>query len=242
MSRKKTEMRIRAEAAGIKYATIYNRIQSGMSVDEAFMTPVRGSRWSKKVHDFIYEHYQGIDNQELASLINKKLGTNFTREQIKVYKNNHHLDSGLTGHYSKGHVPANKGKKLEEFMESKTLELFKSNFYPKGHSPHNTLPIGTEILRPDGYTWVKISGKNQWRQKHRILFETYHGSKIPAGKCVTFLDGDRQNFTMENLALISKDENKYLNKMGLRFKDKNMTNTGIALARLKSTIAKKERS
>ena len=241
MSREKTDMRIAADAAGLKYSTVYARVCSGMSLEQAVSTPPNESVYTKDIRKFIHEHCSGEWTRDLVDLVNDKFGTSFTENQIRAYKKNHKLSSGLNGQYHKGHIPANKGKKLDDFMSKDTQEKFRKNSFSKGDIPHNQLPIGTEILRPDGYVWIKISNPNQWKQKHRILYESYHSAGIPTGKLVTFIDGNRQNFAKENLALISKEENKYLNKMGLRFKDKDMTTTGIALARLKSTISKIER-
>ena len=59
---------------------------------------------------FVRENVEHRGNQELADLVNKKFSTNFTRLQIKGWKRNHHLSSGLTGRFEKNHIPANKGK------------------------------------------------------------------------------------------------------------------------------------
>lgn len=75
-------------------------------------------------------------------------------------------------------------------------------------------PIGTETFK-GGYWWVKINDyplpKNytaedrakNWRQKHRLIWETIHGP-IPDGYMVTFLDSDPNNCTIENLYLITR--------------------------------------
>lgn len=62
-------------------------------------------------HQFLENNVKGMGNQELTNLINDKFETDFTRQQIKTYKKNHNLSSGLTGHFPKGHVPINKGIK-----------------------------------------------------------------------------------------------------------------------------------
>lgn len=62
-------------------------------------------------YHFVLNNYLGISNVELTKIINKKFNTEFKVTQIKSYKKNHRLNSGLTGRFEKGHVPTNKGIK-----------------------------------------------------------------------------------------------------------------------------------
>jgi hypothetical protein len=239
MGKSKSRLHVMADAAGIPYSTVYARIQKGLSEEEALYTPLNGCVWTKEVKAIIYAKFLGISNQDLADLVNLELGTRFTPEQIKTYKKNHKLSSGLTGHFEKGHVSQTKGKKLEDFMRPETIVAFKSHYFTKGHIPSNCSPVGSEVIR-DGYLWVKIADPNKWKQKHIIVYEKFNG-KVPKGKIVTFLDGDAMNFDKDNLVLISMQENGLLNQMGLRFKDRDMATTGIAIARLTATISQKEK-
>lgn len=237
-SRRKNPIRLAADAAGLSWATVYGRIKSGMTLQEAVANPVTQSPWSSGIKSFIANHFIGMPNQQLADLINSNFGTCFSAMQVKQYKKNHKLNSGLTGHFRKGIIPPNKGKSMEEFMSPETMKKFKANQYKIGNIPINRVPVGTEVIRDDGYTWRKIAEPNKWRQVHRLIYENLYGS-IPSGKCITFLDGNNRNFNPDNLALISKDENKILNRRGLRNQDKDISMTGIALARLESTIYKR---
>ncbi len=120
-----------------------------------------------------------------------------------------------TSYYPKGHVPANKGKKLEEFMDAETIKKFKANQYKKGQLPHNTLPVGTEVQRIDkrtgnSYTMIKLSGKRKLQYKHRVIWEQHYGT-IPKGYNVVFKDGNTSNSKIENLELISNTKNMYRN-------------------------------
>lgn len=193
------------------------------------------------VRKFIHENYIGTEAQDLTDKLNKRLNTALTREQVKGFKARHRLDSGLTGRFSKGHVPTNKGKKMEDYLSSEQIKKVKRTCFKKSHVPKNHLPVGSEILYSDGYTWVKIAEPKSWKAKHRLLYENYHGKKTVLGKVVIFLDGNTNNFSIDNLALVSKNENKILNRNHLRYKDKELTKTGIAISRLKANIYKKEK-
>jgi len=202
------------------------------------LTP--GKMWPKQVADFIAAHCKGLTTKQLTDMVNAEFGTDITTDRMLSYKKNHKLKSGFTGQFEKGHIPYTKGKRIEEFMSPDAIERSSRTYFKKGNSPKNRVPVGTEVVKDDDYLWRKIAEPNKWRQVHRLVYEQLHGS-IPKGMCVTFLDGDRRNFSPDNLVLISQDENRILNHKGLRHTDKTIATTGIALARLESTINKKRR-
>jgi len=168
-------------------------------------------KFTPEFAQFIRENYIGRSNQELADEYNVIYRTYYTREQVNNYKSRSKLNSGITGRFKKGHIPK------------------------------NHLPVGSEIVTYDGYTRCKVAEPNLWRAKHHILYEKYHGIKIPNDKIVIFLDENRSNFDCDNLALITRDENRILNYNHLRFNDKDLTKTGLSIAKLKAAIYKKER-
>jgi hypothetical protein len=63
-------------------------------------------------HDYFLENYVGKTAQAFADEMNEKFGLSLTRKQVKNYRRNNRLNSGLTGQFEKGHTPANKGKKF----------------------------------------------------------------------------------------------------------------------------------
>lgn len=77
-----------------------------------------------------------------------------------------------------------------------------------------SLPVGTERWK-DGYLYVKVADnplpknftvaqiRENWVVKHRLVWESAYG-KIPDGKLIIFLDGDRSNFDLENLYCIDR--------------------------------------
>lgn len=178
---------------------------------------------------------------ELVNRFNLRFGTDVTESMMKGYKANHKLNSGLTGQFPKGHVPANKGKKGQW---SKGCE---KTWFPKGHLPSQTDPIGTEKLLGDGYVWVKVDNKPKvpkrvnWIQKHVLLWEQANGP-VPEGHCVIFLDGDRSHIELSNLELIDRKTLAVLNKKGLLRKDADLSKTGIQIAKLIQAITQHKRN
>ena len=70
-------------------------------------------------------------------------------------------------------------------------------------------PIGTEKFIRDAY-FIKVSDRpDGWQRKHRLIWEVTHGP-IPKGYEVIFADGDKSNFRLNNLVLISVRERCYL--------------------------------
>lgn len=88
---------------------------------------------------------------------------------------------------------------------------------------------GTERIDKRGYTNIKIEGK--WIKKGRYIYEQAHG-KIPKGYKIIFKDGNRSNFDLDNLAMVSDSELMLINKKSLYKRNKELTETGILIARL----------
>ena len=78
---------------------------------------------------------------------------------------------------------------------------------------------------------MKVAEPNKWRMKHRIVWEEHHG-KIPDGQNVIFLDGNKLNTEIENLALVTNSEHLEMNRARLRSEDPECTKSGILVARL----------
>lgn len=144
---------------------------------------------------------------------------------------NHKINNGLTGRFKKGNVPFNKGKKG---VCAKGCE---KTWFAEGHLPHNTKPVGYERITRDGYIEVKVKMRpshprcnDNFEFKHRLVWEEAHGP-IPKGYFINFLDGDKQNCRIENLALVSRAEHLEMTRRGLRSTIPQITETGIIIAK-----------
>ena len=86
----------------------------------------------------------------------------------------------------------------------------KKELYASVNQRHNECrkkPVGTEMVKKDKYVLVKMNDKKPriWRLKHHLIWEEAHGP-IPDGYLVSFADGDKSNFNLDNLVLITKSE------------------------------------
>ena len=193
-------------------------------------------QYPQHIMDYILKHHKGVGPKEMAEKLNTAFGTSYTHQQLKSYYGNHDISSGITGYFEKGNIPHNKGKKVENVHPNSAATQFKS-----GHIPHNKLPIGSIIMKADGYMWQKLGeGARDWKQKHILVWEEAHGP-VPDGHLVTFKDGDHTNYDLDNLALVTRAESIELTRRGLRSKDKDLAETGILIARLNCKVREKQK-
>lgn len=197
------------------------------------------NKYTKEFIDFVAKH-KTMKNADLLELLKVHFPSyEMSRNKLKNLRTNHGLQSGVQyNRFVKGHIPANKGQKMPET----TREKVKKTWYTKGHSPHNTRKIGDE-WEEDGRILVKVkdTGKRyeMWRPKQLVIWEKYHNERVPKGSFVTFLDGDKRNFDIKNLALITRSENVRMNQNGYRFSDAEITEAALNVVRLKIKIKEK---
>jgi hypothetical protein len=169
---------------------------------------------------------------DLTELFNSTFGTDVSVSQIRAYKRNHRLSSGLTGRYQPGSTPYTKGKK--KYWSGGEESQFK-----KGHKPYNYMPVGSERINGEGYIDIKIADPNIWRGKHLILWEQHNGS-VPKGHAVLFGDGNRMNVDIDNLVLVTRAQLAILNRKRFIFKNAEFTRTGLILADIYQKIGQRK--
>jgi len=184
---------------------------------------------------YITENYIGCGPTEMTDRLNAEFGTSYTASQLKGFYGNHHLNSGVTGYFPKGHTPPNKGKK------GICPAGCEKGWYPKGNLPGNTKPIGYERVSKDGYVEVKVKMRpsrpdcnDNFVAKHRLIWEQLHGP-IPDDCVVIFKDGDKQNFAPNNLALVTKAQRLQMTRRGLFSSDPEVTEAGMMIAKVQTT-------
>lgn len=191
---------------------------------------------TKEEKEYVLVHYRGCGPKEMA----QRLGR--TQNEVLGFYKNHHLNSGLTGRFSKGHVPWTKGKTQAEIAGSEEAYIrMRDHCFKAGHMPHNHLPVGTELVKNDGYWWRKIAEPNKWRQLHILIYEEIHEVRLGREDVIIFLDGNRNNLDPENLCRITRREHRVMNTKGLRSESAEITKTGLQVARLAIAIRGREK-
>jgi len=190
-----------------------------------------------EVKGFIKDNYVGVGPKKMAAMLNDTFGTNYTHSQIKAWYARHKLNSGITGYFPKGNVPFNKGKKGISY------EGMEATQFQKGHKPANWVPIGTERISKDEYIEVKVAdGKlnKNWKAKHIQVWEAANGP-VPKGHVIVFGDGNKQNFNLDNLLLVSRAQLAMLNKYNLIQNDTKLTKAGLIVADIHLKIGERKK-
>jgi len=195
---------------------------------------------------YIAANIQGCSFKELTEKFNAKFNMNLKVAAMVSLADRHGLHNGRDakfnkGHeptqFKKGHTPWNKGKKGINIGGHATQ-------FKKGNKPANWVPIGTERISKDGYVEVKITdGKlnKNWRAKHIMVWEAANGL-IPKGHAVIFGDGDKRNFDLNNLLLVTRKQLVRLNQKKLIQNDIELTKTGIIIADIHNKIGERKRA
>ena len=183
--------------------------------------------------EWIKANRYGYGRLEFTNLVNEHFHTNFTENQVKGFCERNHIVSGISSKFEKGCVPHNKGKKGDYPKGSE------KGWFKKGYRPSNTRPVGTEVIDRDGYTSVKIAEPNVWQLKQRYIWEQSH-EKLKDNEVVMFLDGDKTNFNIENLRLVTRGEMAILNKYGrIQSGNAEINQAGITITRIENAIKNK---
>lgn len=117
---------------------------------------------------------------------------------------------GMATRFKKGNVPQNKGKKQVDYMTNKSIERSAATRFKKGNVPPNLKEIGTERISKDGY--VEVKTEKGYVLKHRHVWEMNFGP-VPKKMNVSFKDGNKLNFEIGNLELLTKQQNMLKNSI-----------------------------
>lgn len=111
-------------------------------------------------------------------------------------------------------------------------------WFKEGRRPPNERPLGSE--REYGkYTLVKVKrdgGKyEKWKPKQVHIWEQHNGP-LPKGYIITFIDGDKSNLNINNLACIKKSVNGAMNIKSLRSESPELFKVRVAQIELDQKI------
>lgn len=108
---------------------------------------------------------------------------------------------GQAYRFKPGHTPWNKGYSFDPGGRSVEAR------FKKGMVPANHRPVGSTRTDKDGYIEIKIAeGMHQWRLLHREVWKKACGEYPPRGMALVFRDGDKQNCSIENLELLTRQQ------------------------------------
>lgn len=199
-------------------------------------------RWKPHEKELLKQHYADSNIHELMQMLNKSdrkiynqarnlgLKKSVEYEEKRRIQDIKNLRKNTTKRFQKGQTPWNKGIKGSI---PKNVTSFK-----KGNLPHNTRKEGETRLDKEGYVLVKVAHK-KWIRKHRLIWEQAHG-EIPKGYVIRIKDGNKENYSLDNMELITFADNMRLNAIH-RFPTE-LKQTIRLLKKLKKKINEKQDS
>lgn len=163
--------------------------------------------WSEERTKRLIELYPEHTNREIAETLGVSESSVMLRAfNLRLFKSaDFHRRKREATQFKKGLIPANKGKKWNEFMSHEGQQNSRKTTFKKGNIPPNHKPVGYERFTKDGYIEVKVKETNIFRLKHRYIWEQHNGP-IPKGCNIQFKDGNRLNCSIENLYMISRTD------------------------------------
>lgn len=138
---------------------------------------------------------------------------------------------------------------MESFI-AKTLLIKRGKnegkFKKGGGNRYKSLPVGT-IRKTQGRTVIKVQQSGEriksysrpdWITMQEYVYVQSRG-EVPKGKYICFLDGNIENFDIENLYPIDRKVSAYMSRNRLWSANPELTKTAILLAELKIKLNRK---
>ena len=185
---------------------------------------MRGKKWTEEDRDILRRAYPVASSGDIARKLGRSIRSVYQQARLmglrksvaflsEIGKRTSMSQASIAHRFRKGHKPANKGKR----MSPETYSRVAPTMFRKGNVPANHRPVGSERVNVDGYVEIKMAEPNKWRQKHRVVWEQEYGP-IPKGSNIQFRNGNRQDIRIENLYLISRqDQLKNENSLMARY-------------------------
>lgn len=186
------------------------------------------SKWTEEHKQFLKDHASGISKAELTRLFNEHFNDELTVEIVAGACKRFKCRSGLDTRFKKGQIPPNKGKHISEELRA----ILREKGFQKGHIPPNLREQWSERITKDGYVEIKTEAhQKKWKLKHRWIWEQNNGP-IPPGYVIRFKDGNKLNCNIDNLYMVTMNENRTINQNGLNTNNPDFAETTVNIAKL----------
>ena len=172
--------------------------------------------WTKDEDDLLRRRYPHESTESIAADMGRSTSSIYARvASLGLHKSDSYaaqqaernsarlVHLGMQHQFHAGLVPWNAGRRFVSGGRS-----IETRFKP-GQKPHTWRPIGTERLTKEGYLERKVMDtcvtKNDYKPVHHIVWEEA-GREIPPGHVLAFKDGNKRNFALENLELLTRKQ------------------------------------
>lgn len=189
----KTPAMVKSQASNLKITTTRKWSDSQLSILRDLYPDTRTDVIAKMIGKPLHSVYG------MAKKLELKKSASFLRSEDSGRLTKLNNTRGTQTRFRKGRSSWNKGKKIGSHPNAIATQ------FKAGQTPHNHVPVGTEVVATIGYLTVKVAEPNVWEFCHHKLWREHHG-EVPAGHMIYFKDGDRMNVTIGNLAVESRQE------------------------------------
>ena len=181
---------------------------------------MNGRAWTEAEVSLLKQAYADTSNTELGTLLGRKPKYVASKgHSLGLRKSAAFLSSAASGRmnacsdksrahqFKPGLIPWNKGMKGINLGNG--AGRFKKG-HLSGRAEKRLKPLGYRRVTDEGYHQIKIREdgptNRRWKMVHVLMWEAEHGP-VPAGHCVVFRNGDKNDLRLDNLELISRAEN-----------------------------------
>lgn len=218
--------------------------------------------YTEEMLNYLRENVEGASMKELTERFNERFGTNVTREAIKSCVNSRGWGNGLfhksrifpeeVRRFMAENCQGNRAREMvvllketfgKDWTEEQVARYYKKHGIKSGVASRY-MPIGSLVFRTGEWYYEKVAdgpnSNDNWRSKHVMVWEQSYGP-VPKGHMVIFLNGNRRDYSLENLALCPKDVGLEVNSRGLRFTNPEATRAGMLIAELCLKVRRMEK-
>jgi len=207
-------------------------------------------KFTPEIRAAIKENLGKATHAEIAEILNKKFNTNFNKQSIDNYVLqkgfSYKFDPAIPGYIRSlmplalNDVTALVNKKFNTAYCRNAIGGIMNRYGIRNglrnHISKNKIPINEERAcivyhKPT----LRVKTAEGFILKHRLIWEKAYGP-IPKHHCLIFLNGDTLDCTLENLALVTRNELAIMAHSGLFSTDREITKAGIAIAKHRCTI------
>ena len=217
------------------------------------------SIFTKEIIDFIKNHKNDYDNKTMAQKINKKFNTSYTSVQIRLFRSKNNLEFRLfckeTLEYMRNHNQDSYEQLKDDvnsiFGKNYSLQQIKSacywyklrEFQKRRKRESFSKPDFSERLRKSKAARIEIKINGKWISKSKYVYETSTGKKVQDDEVIVFLDGNFNNFDLDNLLCVKRKEVGVVNGQlnGTCQNNGELTKFKYDVAKLKLQICEKQR-
>jgi hypothetical protein len=173
--------------------------------------------WTPAEVDVLQKRYASEDTAEIAKLIGVTPYQVFTKaSSLGIRKTKKFLralgqamadrapESVKKTRFQPGHPAWNKGKKFQSRGQMAETQ------FKLGAKPHSYAQIGSERQSKEGYLQRKLTDTgyppSDWVPVHHIVWMEAGNQRPKRSEVLVFRDGNKRNFSLANLELISRKE------------------------------------